>query len=51
MQKIFSFPYQSLKLSLTLPPQGKNLGTGRENQIFFLRTPATLKFFLQIVQK
>ena len=25
------------------------LGTGSENQIFFLRTPATVKFFHQIV--
>ena len=27
------------------------LGTGRENQIFFLRTPAAVKIFLQIVKK
>ena len=27
------------------------LGTGRENQIFFLRTPATVKFFLPNCQK
>ena len=27
------------------------LGTGRENQIYFLRTPATVKFFHQIVKK
>ena len=27
------------------------LGTGIENQIFFLRTPATVKFFHQIVEK
>ena len=27
------------------------LGIGRENQIFFLRTPATVKFFLKIVKK
>ena len=27
------------------------LGTGRENQIFFLRTQATVKFFHQIVKK
>ena len=27
------------------------LGIGMENQIFFLRTPATLKFFHQIVKK
>ena len=27
------------------------LGTGSENQIFFLRTPATVKFFHQIVKK
>ena len=27
-----------------------NLGTGSENQIFFLRTPATVKFFHQIVK-
>ena len=27
------------------------LGTGIENQIFFLRTPATVKFFHQIVKK
>ena len=27
------------------------LGAGMENQIFFLRTPATIKFFHQIVKK
>ena len=27
------------------------LGLGRENQIFFLRTPATVKFFLLNCQK
>ena len=27
------------------------LGTGIEIQIFFLRTPATVKFFHQIVEK
>ena len=27
------------------------LGIGRENKIFFLRTPATVKFFQQIVRK
>ena len=27
------------------------LGTGTENQIFFLRTPATMKFFHQILKK
>ena len=27
------------------------LGTGMENQIFFLKTPATIKFFYQIVKK
>ena len=27
------------------------LGIGMENQIFFLRTPATVKFFHQIVEK
>ena len=27
------------------------LGTGKENQIFILRTPATVKFFPQIVRK
>ena len=27
------------------------LGIGSENQIFFLRTPATVKFFHQIVEK
>ena len=27
------------------------LGTGREKQIFFLRTPAAVKFFHQIVEK
>ena len=26
------------------------LGTGKENQIFILRTPATIKFFHQIVK-
>ena len=26
------------------------LGTGTENQIFFLRTPATIKFFHQILK-
>ena len=34
--------------------EGSNLilGTGSENQIFFpLRTPATVKFFHQIVEK
>ena len=33
--------------------EGSNLilGTGSENQIFFLRTPATVKFFHQIVKK
>ena len=32
---------------------GSNLisGTGSENQIFFLRTPATIKIFHQIVEK
>ena len=28
-----------------------NLGIGRENKIFFLRTPATVKFFHQIFRK
>ena len=27
------------------------LGTGTENQVFFLRTPATIKFFLPNSQK
>ena len=27
------------------------LGIGNENQIFFLRTPATVKFFHQIDEK
>ena len=27
------------------------LGTGKENQIFILRTPATIKFFHQILRK
>ena len=27
------------------------LGTGIENQIYFLRTPATVMFFHQIVKK
>ena len=27
------------------------LGTGTENQIFLLRTPATIKFFHQILKK
>ena len=27
------------------------LGVGRENKIFFLKTPATVKFFHQIVRK
>ena len=27
------------------------LGTGTENQIFILRTPATIKFFHQILKK
>ena len=27
------------------------LGIGIENQIFFLRTPATIKFFHQILKK
>ena len=27
------------------------LGIGRENKIFFLRTPATVKFFHQIARK
>ena len=33
--------------------KGSNLilGTGIENQIFILRTPATVKFFPQIVRK
>ena len=33
--------------------KGSNLilGTGKENQIFILRTPATVKFFPQIVRK
>ena len=33
--------------------EGPNLilGTGKENQIFILRTPATVKFFLQDCQK
>ena len=29
----------------------KILGTGKENQIFILRTPATVKLFHQIVRK
>ena len=28
-----------------------NLGIGMENQTFFLRTPATVKFFHQIVKR
>ena len=28
-----------------------NFRTGTENQIFFLRTPATIKFFHQILKK
>ena len=28
-----------------------NLGTGSENQIFFLKTPANVNFFHQIVKK
>ena len=33
--------------------EGSNLilGVSTENQIFFLRTPATVKFFHQIVKK
>ena len=33
--------------------EGSNLilGTGKENQIFFLRTPATIKFFHHILKK
>ena len=33
--------------------KGSNLilGTGKENQIFILRTPATIKFFHQILKK
>ena len=33
--------------------EGSNLilGTGMENQIFFLRTSATIKFFHQILKK
>ena len=33
--------------------EGSNLilGTGKENQIFILRTPATVKFFPKIVRK
>ena len=27
------------------------LGTGKENQIFILRTPATINFFHQILKK
>ena len=27
------------------------LGTGKENQIFILRTPATIKFFHQTLKK
>ena len=27
------------------------LGTGTENQVFFLRTPATIKFFHQFFKK
>ena len=27
------------------------LGTGKENQIFILRTPAIIKFFHQILKK
>ena len=27
------------------------LGTGTENEIFILRTPATIKFFHQFLQK
>ena len=27
------------------------LGTGSENQIFFLKSPVTVKFFHQIVKK
>ena len=33
--------------------EGSNLilGTGKENQIFILKTPATIKFFHQILKK
>ena len=33
--------------------EGLNLifGTGKENQIFILRTPAAIKFFHQILKK
>ena len=33
--------------------EGSNLilGTGKEKQIFILRTPATIKFFHQILKK
>ena len=38
----------------TFPLWGRvklNLGPGMENQIFILRTPATIKFFHQILKK
>ena len=39
--------------AFSLVGDGSNLilGIGRENQIFFLRTPATVKFFPQNCQK
>ena len=39
--------------SIFLCWEGPNLilGTGKENQIFILRTPVTVKFFLQDCQK
>ena len=38
----------------TFPLWGRfklNVGTGTQNQIFILRTPATIKFFHQILKK
>ena len=47
--KDFKYKHQSIFLCL----EGSNLilGTGKENQIFILRTPATIKFFHQIPKK
>ena len=38
-------------LFLCLEESNLIVGTGTENQIFILRTPATIKFFHQILKK
>ena len=49
LMKDLKYDHQS-----TFPLSGMSnliLGTGKENQIFILRTPAAIKFFHQILKK